>query len=274
MSMILTTASIAPFLQSLSERGRSKNTTKGYSKDVELFFVESNHSSLPVELYETEVARYINWKKVTEWKPKTTHRKLTSLREFGKFHGLPQVLQGFKLPSAGQTIPHPLPNLDADLQRMLDACKTDKQRALVACLGLEGMRLHEALELPVSSINIQEMSIFIAGKGGKYRTIPITKRAWKHMLPHYLEMAVTCKNGNFINYSDRGARNFITELGVAACISRPIASHDLRMTFATLAYASTNDIASVQGWLGHSDVNTTRGYVDVSLETMRQVGEF
>jgi integrase len=205
--------------------------------------------------------------------PKTSRRRLASLREFGNYAGQATLLPRFKLPSSGSTIPHPLPELEVDLQKLLDGCKTDMQRALIALLGLEGMRLHEALDIDVKDFDLNEMTIAVWGKGDKTRIIPITEKAWEYLAPRIIS-AMLANSPKLITYSDRGARTFITELGVSAGVSRPIASHDLRATFATLAYNHCQDIVLVQAWMGHSDVNTTQGYIGTKIEDMRKAGEF
>lgn len=205
--------------------------------------------------------------------PRTSRRRLASLREYGVCVGVNPLLPGFKLPSVSQAIPHPLPGLEADLTRMLDACTTDKQRCLVALLGLEGLRLTEALELRPSDFDLTDMTIKVWGKGDKSRMIPITQKAWPYIFPQLISASVG-KLEKVIPYSDRGARLFITELGCTAKVSRSVASHDLRATFATLAYADKKDIRAVQAWLGHADISTTQTYVQASMDSMRLVGEF
>jgi len=203
----------------------------------------------------------------------TTRRRAASLKAFGKWLGEP-VLDEYKLPVVKNSNPHPLPGLKKDLDALLKHCKNNNHRALIALLGLEGMRLDEALNLELQRINVRDMIIEVWGKGNKERTIPITALAWEYIAPQYIDQKISDKT-HLVEYSDRGARSFITELGVKAEISRPISSHDLRATFATLAYAASgNNIRLVQAWLGHSDVTTTQLYVDVKMEDMRKGGEF
>lgn len=208
--------------------------------------------------------------------PRTCKRRLTSIREFSEFHGIPKILPKFKLPSPGEPIPHPLPGLRADLENMLANCKADKQRCLIALLGLEGLRLEEARNLKIDNLDIDEMTISVFGKGAKVRVIPITELAWPYIYPQIIDRRISGAAGTdvLVPYSDRGARNFITELGVRAGVSIPVASHDLRMTFATLAYGNGMDILAVQGWLGHADVNQTQGYIKSGMSRMRKAGEF
>lgn len=177
------------------------------------------------------------------------------------------------MPPLGDHIPHPLPGLDDDLTSMLHNCKTEEQYALIGLLGLMGLRLFEALGVAPEDINVKEMTLTVWGKRNKKRVLPITSRAWSYISPAYLT-AVIHKRNRLVNYSDRGARNFITELGARVGVSRPIASHDLRATFATLSYAKHRDIEALRIWLGHDSIETTRMYVAIAIEVLRQAGEF
>lgn len=185
------------------------------------------------------------------------------------------------MPPLGDHIPHPLPGLNEDLTSMLDTCKTEEQRALVALLGLMGLRLFEALSITTKDIDVHKMTLTVWGKRGKKRVLPITDRAWMYISSAYLSalVNVTQQSGvvlylNLVNYSDRGARNFITELGAKIGVTRPIASHDLRATFATLSYAKHRDIEALRIWLGHDSIETTRLYVAIAIEVLREAGEF
>jgi len=194
---------------------------------------------------------------------------ILALKEYLGFEG--DVLKRYKLPAVPTAEAHPLPNREHDLNKMLAACDTDEKRALVALLGCEGLRMHEALELKDSHIDLSGLSISVWGKGQKLRVIPVTNRAFTFLAPQIIAVQISGRE-RLINYSDRGARSFITELGVRAGISRPVASHDLRATFATVLYKQTRDITLLQRWLGHADVNTTMRYIGMTFDEMRESG--
>jgi len=210
--------------------------------------------------------------------PATTRRRMAALREFAEWSGQDRILKKYSMPSMGQTYPHPLPGLLTDLLACLAECKTNNQRALIGLLGFEGLRLHEALAISVDDFVLSDDGtddrLKIWGKGGKLRTIPLTRRAWDVIQAAYVQ-ALTDGRQNIIIFSDRGARNFITDLGCRARISRPISSHDFRATCATLLYqTSGNDIELVRKWLGHAHIQTTAGYLGVSMDDMRKGGNF
>jgi site-specific recombinase XerD len=182
-------------------------------------------------------------------------------------------MEDYKLPVMQQPTPHPLPRLNEDLTKLLDCCDNNNKRALVALLGLEGMRLHEALGLNVTCIDTKEMTIYVNGKGGKVRILPITERAFTYLAPAYLDSCIAGKQ-KIVEYSDRGARLCITDLGRRAQITREISSHDLRATFATLAYQAKKDIRLVQYWMGHGSIVTTQRYIGFSMEDLKNAGSF
>lgn len=204
--------------------------------------------------------------------PASIRRRKASVLALCEYIGYEgDVLTKYKMPPVAEAEPHPLPGRERDINAMLAACDSDEQRALVALLGCEGLRMHEALALNEASIDLDAMSIEVWGKGNKRRVIPITNKAFDYLIPQIIATRVAGRT-NLISYSDRGARSLITELGVKAHVSRPVASHDLRATFATILYSQTNDIILLQRWLGHSDINTTRRYIGLTFEEMSRKG--
>lgn len=272
METILTAESIVRYQQWLYGKGLSDNTIKWYSTDVRMFFQELELSSCQVTDLATMAAMWLTTSKRTH-KPKTVRRRMTSIRMYARMAGLPNLLPDFKLPSPGQSHPHPLPGLLDDLNNLVGLCRTNEQRCLVALLGFEGLRLGEVLDFKLDWINLHDKTITVYGKGDKERVLPITTRADEHIIHRFIEVKLA-KQEYLVTYSDRGARNFITNLGVTAAIKRPISSHDLRATFATLAYASSKDPAAVQALLGHSSYDTTKVYVQIAMEAMRLAAEF
>lgn len=270
--MILSPASIGPFQQWCMERGRSENTIRNYSSDVKMFFGDLGLSSVTLDAYPSSVAAWLNqYRRVLN--PNTLSRRLSATRNFGMFGGLSKILPDFNLPTAEAPQPHPLPGLRDDLEKLIACCTNDTQRCLVAFLGFEGMRMHEALAMVASDFDLNNMSIKIVGKGEKTRRVPLTNVAAEYIIPAIIRTEVSRKGGRIVDIPERSARHFITSLGVKAGLSRPIASHDLRATCATLLYQGSKDIMLVKEWLGHSDPATTAIYIGRTLEDLRKIGE-
>jgi integrase len=160
-----------------------------------------------------------------------------------------------------------------DVNKLILNCVTDEQRFLIACCALEGMRIGEALNITASDFDIADMRIRIYGKGAKVRYVPLSKRAEKHIIPHLVIRQIEAPGEPMISYTDKSARYFITSLAKRAGIVRPISSHDLRATYATVAYAHSGDLATVQYLMGHSDPKTTMIYIYTPFATARVVAE-
>ena len=55
--------------------------------------------------------------------------------------------------------------------------------------------------------------------------------------------------------------------------SKKVSPHTLRHTTAMHLLQSENDITVVKDWLGHADVNTTHGYVEIDMKMKRKALE-
>jgi integrase len=271
-SKILTQDSIEVFRLWCSERGLSGNTTRAYSTDLRMLLKESGLTSLSQEHFASRAAAWLNTAQ-RQKSPATLHRRKAACREYARFAELGEILIKHKMPTSAPRQPHPLPGLYDDLMKLMHCCVTDEQRTLVSLCGLEGLRVGEALDTSVDDINFRDRSLHVWGKGAKKRVIPFTDEACSYILPRLLDVRISGKT-KLVDYTDSGARNFITTLGVTAGIGRPISSHDLRATFATLAYAQEKDAKAVQYWLGHASGDTTDIYINIPLETMRKIGNF
>jgi site-specific recombinase XerC len=264
MVTIQTTECIEGFQQWLSEPQYSnpQNTIRAYSSDIRMFFFEWRVESFRPEDLNNLAAGWLKWR-----------ASIRSLAKYIEMEG--PVLQHFKTPTIGQRIPHPLPHLEEDLVRLIEVARDDAERALVGCLGYEGMRMHEALAQPLGKIDFAGGAINVIGKGDKERRIPITKNGSSYIMPQYIK-AMCMSQPTLLSYGDRTARNIITSMGERADIRnrdgspRAISSHDLRATFATVVYRDTKDIRLVQVLLGHADVSTTQIYIELSFEQMRE----
>jgi site-specific recombinase XerD len=279
MATIQTTECIEGFQRWLSEPQYSnpQNTIRAYSSDIRMFFFEWRVESFQPEDLNNLAAAWLKWsREVRNLSASTICRRRASIRSLAKYIEMEgPVLQHFRTPTIGQRIPHPLPHLEEDLVRLIEVAKDDAERALVGCLGYEGMRMHEALAQPLGKIDFAGGAINVIGKGDKERRIPITKNGSSYIMPQYIK-AMCMSQPMLLAYGDRTARNIITSMGERADIRnrdgspRSISSHDLRATFATVVYRDTKDIRLVQVLLGHADVSTTQIYIELSFEQMRE----
>lgn len=155
---------------------------------------------------------------------------------------------------------------------MIEVAINCEQKALVALMGFVGLRIHEARSMRVEWFNPRTMQLTVRGKGDKFRIVPVSKRAWDVISEAFTKAMVG--DGQLIHYEDRSARKAITTLGVKAGLSRSIASHDLRATFATEVYDRTLNQRLVQELLGHASGTQTEIYIGVTDSSLASAVDF
>jgi site-specific recombinase XerD len=266
--MTLTYESIEQFQNSLCAHGRSEKTAKAYGTDLKTFLKEIDQGEISMEEFEMTAQNWLtaNRRIIA---PKTTSRRLTSLRVFAKWAGHSDVLSDYSTPTVARGQSHPLPEGMDGVRRLIEVARNEKQKALIALCGLCGLRVAEALAIKPEHFKLEQMMLIVRGKGDKTRVVPVSPEAWG-----VLAMSVTaamCDGGReVVDIKDRFARRVITDLGVKAGLRRHISSHDLRATFATAVYDKTQDAMLVRELLGHSSVVTTQLYIGVEMTKLRE----
>lgn len=194
---------------------------------------------------------------------KTTTRRLTSLKEYSKWAKWLVSFEDYTAPSPLKGTPHPLPEGIEGVKRMIAHAKKDNHAALIALCGLCGLRVAEALEIRAGDFDLNDMMLYVRGKGDKERMVPVSTLAWD-VLSKSVTRSFCSNNAPVVGLKDRFARTVITNLAVRAGLQRHVASHDLRATFATAVYNKTMNARLVQELLGHSNGATTEIYIGVS----------
>ena len=268
----LSLEAIDSFRSWLFGKARSQHTIRAYCSDLRTFLSESELSDNPqidvaTELEELGEAWLTRNRRILA--PRTTARRLTSLRAFAEWAGFPELLNDYTAPDGGAVMPHPLPEGMDGVRRMLAATRNERQRCLVALCGMVGLRMAEALSVTAKDFTFQgtEVWLTVRGKGERTRTVPVSEEAYDQIIKPLVR--AMSHGGEVVGLKDRFARRMITDLGEKAQLKRRVASHDLRATFATAVYDKTKDQRLVQWLLGHSSGRTTEGYIGVAQAQMR-----
>lgn len=133
---------------------------------------------------------------------------------------------------------------------------------LVICLVDTGMRLGEMLKLKYEDMNFDTNLITIwINKGGRPRSIPMTKRVREIMLTRKEatpDMPFHLNNDQAINAWQWVRR----EMGLAH--EKEFVLHSLRHTCASRLLNKGADIVTIRDWLGHADIATTMIYAHLA----------
>ena len=255
------------FVGYLKSRGKSANTQRAYRSDLHQFMLVVG--TCPQEKFEDEAMLWLNDTREST-APKTTGRRLTSLRGFARWAGWGDVLDEYSTPTPAKPIPHPLPEGIAGVRLMIGKAANNEERALIALCGLCGMRVSEALSILPTDFDLAEMTVKIRGKGDKSRVVPVSPEAWTALAPSVTRAFCGVGSATVTGMYDRQARRCVTRLARKAHLKRHVSSHDLRATFATAVYDKTMDIRLVQELLGHSSVEQTQVYTGIAMSKMKE----
>lgn len=265
---------IDQFLNMLIAKGKAANTSRAYGTDLKVFLLEMAPADavILVEDFEKLAMEWLNAHRRGEQEvsPKTTARRVTSLRSFARWARIeiPDLLE-YSAPHPSRPVPHPLPEGIDGVRRLIANAHFDYHAAYLALCGLCGLRSSEALAVSVKDINLTDMVLTVHGKGDRMRLVPVSEEAWDALIMAY-SRAFLENRPTIVGLKDRAARRMVTTLGKRCGLRRSIASHDLRATFASAVYDRTKDIRLVQELLGHSSIETTQIYTEIAMPKMRE----
>lgn len=165
---------------------------------------------------------------------------------------------------------------EAETVKLLSAPDEDnkgvRDRAMLELMCDTGLRVSELLGITLSDIDVQKRQITVPGS--RTRKIQYDKKVNRY-LEEYLETSRNALLGDqkdegylFLNVSGesmsrQGFWKLIKKYGKEAGIGMELTPHVLRHSFAAHALRSGKDIKKVQSILGHSDLSTTSGYLNM-----------
>ena len=161
-----------------------------------------------------------------------------------------------------------------ELERLRDACKTYREKALIEFLVSTGCRLSEVAQLRAADLNLADRSVQVTGKGDKDRVVYFSVRA-RLMIEEYM---VSRKGGDGLFVSSkspydplkpRAIQRIVHSLSERAGLEGRVHPHLLRHTFATHALNGGMDVTVIQRLLGHEDIATTQIYAELNEEGVR-----
>lgn len=232
-----------------------------------------------------------------QYKPKTTKRKIASLKAFFHYLEYKELLpenpfarldirfrEAKLLP---KTIPfHSIQAFLTKLYAQKELAESSYQIrccirdiAVIELLFATGMRISELCSLKTESIDLKSSNVLIYGKGAKERILQIGNPAVLKALSLYQETfkeEIAVCGYFFVNrlqhkLSDQSVRFMIDRYAKLAGIEQHITPHMFRHSFATLLLEQDVDIRYIQRMLGHSSISTTEIYTHVSNVKQKEI---
>jgi integrase/recombinase XerD len=194
-------------------------------------------------------------------------------------------------PTAGIPVPkekHRIPRYlsVAQIENLLAQPDTEtatglRDRALLELIYSAGLRITEALSVELEDIDWQQGFIYVRNaKGGKPRCVPIGKTAseWlqKHILEGRRKLETDCSSLLFLSrdgkqLSRQSAAAAIRAYTRSAGLPIWVTAHSLRHACATLMLEGGAKLPYIQEMLGHAVMESTRIYLAVRSEELKNV---
>jgi site-specific recombinase XerD len=177
-----------------------------------------------------------------------------------KRYGVTNPLRVMTPPKSSKTLPRTLSSAEIGCLFLVPLSKRD--RALVSLLLDTGVRIGEAMGLEIQDLGPD--SIMVDGKTGP-RDVPIS--------PEVRSQLVDIAGDRYVFEGDNGhltthtAYYTVRKAFLAAGIrGRKLGPHTMRHTFGRHFIMAGGDAFSLQRILGHSDIQTTRIYVELNTQ--------
>jgi integrase len=211
-------------------------------------------------------AQVVALRESPEWAPKTRRYYLEALRGVLRWSGCALAnergtwaLDGTALNRRWLTGPQ--------LVALWEASRDDLDRLIVGAAGFNGLRRVEVLRLRCRDLvlTLPDPEARIWGKGGRYRTIPVTRHFYGPLV------ALSAGKGptdRVFPYQRATFDSRLAELGRLAGVPVRVSGHDLRRTFGRLAYAAGVPLVAVQNVYGHKSPTMTAHYVGIDRDQM------
>ncbi|MCT8975481.1 tyrosine-type recombinase/integrase [Clostridium sp. CX1] len=164
---------------------------------------------------------------------------------------------------------------EEEIELLRQACKTDREKALIEFLVSSGARLSEVIGVNKDKINWYEMSLNVIGKGNKERKIYFSIKA-KILLQKYLsarkdECPALFVTGKYPHQrmGSRSVEREINNIAIRAGFDKSIYPHLFRHSFATHKLNSGMPLVILQKLMGHDSPETTLVYSEISEENIK-----
>lgn len=167
---------------------------------------------------------------------------------------------------------------DADCRRLIAKLQKPVYRGCFALIYAYGLRIGEAVALPVTAVDSKQMVLRVIGKRNKQRALPLTesildmlRAVWE---THRSRKWLFPSRRIVTHLPDATARAAFNQARNECGFDNQFRPHSLRHSFATHLLEQGVDIRLIQILLGHSSIRSTEIYTHLTeplRENLRQL---
>lgn len=273
------------------EKGASRNTIDGYSRDLNRFagFIEERGVHQISGIETEDVLSYLASLHGEGLAANSVNRALAALRGFYRY-----LLREKKvdhtpmahilLAKVWTRLPDVLSREEMVLLLEQPGAGTPaeiRDSAMLELVYATGIRVSELIGLTVNSINWQVGYLVAMGKGEKERIVPVGRAAYERVKRYQEGARALLLKGResdrlFLNRTGKGLTRqgfwkIVKKYAAKAGLDKAIHPHTFRHSFASHLLEGGADLRSVQIMLGHADISTTQIYTHVTRERLKEI---
>lgn len=278
-------------------RRMSAQTAQAYERDTRQFLsFLCQHLGQAATLTDlahlrvNDLRAYLAYRRTNNVSARSLSRGVAGIRSFFRYlsrEGIVNIpaVRLIRSPKHSKALPKPL-----TIQSALHVVKQENQQeneawinarnaAILMLLYGCGMRISEALSLtPEQFSDPEKTSLFITGKGGKTRLVPLIKIVYEAVQNYLKYCPYPLIDNQPLFRGVRGGplqpaiiqktvRNLRTNLGLPETTT----PHTLRHSFATHLLSRGGDLRTIQELLGHASLSTTQTYTHVDTDHLLEI---
>jgi integrase/recombinase XerD len=290
---VTTTDHVNAYLDHLAvEKGRSAKTVASYARDLREYEATLRRRRISDASAATpaDVTAHLSWLTARGRKSTSISRALSAVRGFHRFLVAEDLSSSDPSvdivgPKKELTLPDTLDQ--DDVARLLDAAHRNtetvglRDAALFEFLYATGARISEACSLQLDQLHLDEGLVFLFGKGGKQRVVPVGRPARDAVERYISEARNALLKGCASSLVFVGARGGalsrqtvwrgLERLTKATGLKARVSPHTLRHSFATHMLDGGADLRVVQELLGHVSIATTQVYTHLDMSYLRDI---
>ena len=279
------------------EKRLAENSIISYQNDLNSFFsliAKITLKEINIKILENltlnQFREWIILSKEKEFSTSSTIRATSTVKNFflfleRKYQIKNPNIKNLKTLKSEKTVPRAIDKIDIDsiISSIKEFNKYDwcnkRDLALLTLIYGCGLRISEALNITKKDILNQD-NLYIIGKGGKERIIPILPIITKRINDYLAHCPFDIYSNEALFRGIRGGKYHATLFqkliqNIRNYLNLPenTKPHSLRHSFATHLLESGGDLRSIQELLGHQSLSTTRRYSKVDKNRLFKIYE-
>jgi len=158
-----------------------------------------------------------------------------------------------------------------EIENLISGVRKDKHKLGLYLMSHGGLRVSEMCTLKVADIHLQRGFMMITGKGNKQRVVPINATLQKMIESYLAKYSYKLNPESFILGGTRVSWHYVVKKYSEQNLDRKdVHCHTLRHSFATGLYEKDVPIERISQILGHSKIDTTLIYSQISVEQKKE----